>query len=229
MNANIVVFDTETTGIDCASDRLVELAGVSYDNPSLQFSTLVNPERDIPPEAQAIHHISRQETEGAPRENEALGEFLRAFPSDRPLVLAAHNVKFDRGFVTRINPALDVYYICTLKLAYTCFPNAPAFGNQVLRYYLDLKVDVPEGLFPHRALYDCIVTRAILEKCLEQYSLREAVQRSNNPVLLPKVFFGKHKGETWDKVPFGYLKWITNNMADNEDAVHTAHHWMRRN
>lgn len=225
----VVIFDTETTGIVAADDRLVELAGVNLDAEFPIFSTLVNPERDIPAEARAIHHIGPDDIVGAPSEKEALGSFIRHFQDDspNPLVLAAHNAKFDRGFVERINPALSPFYICTYKCALVTWPDAPGHSNQVLRYYLGLDVDVPEGLFPHRALYDCIVTRAILLELLKHHSLRELVHISNNPVLLHKVSFGKHKGKLWSEVDYGYLKWIVGQPDMDEDKIHTANHYMR--
>lgn len=234
MAPNIIVFDTETTGIDPSTDRLVELAGVSHGREEeIEFTTLVNPMRSIPPEVRAIHHITPADVVGAPSEEEAWRMFLDSFPDTvgskpEPIVLVAHNAKFDAGFVSRIAPAFECYYVDTLKCAYVTFVDSPSFGNQVLRYYLELEIDVPPTLFPHRALYDCIVTRGIFRELLKHHSLRELVQISSGPVLLPRVFFGKHKGKTWDQVDYGYLKWCQGNMKDDENVQHTVAHHMRR-
>ena len=61
--SNIIIIDTETTGTDPQVDRLVELAGVPLSPTCRDFSTLVNPGREIPPEAKAIHHITEEDVE----------------------------------------------------------------------------------------------------------------------------------------------------------------------
>ena len=226
---NIIVLDTETTGLEADKDRLVELAAVDALNPSKHFTTLVNPQRSIPPEARAVHHISPAEVENAPTESEAFRMLLDTMvnPSN-PTIFVAHNAKFDRGFITRIAPAFEAYWICTYKSAMMLVPDAPAFTNQVLRYFLELEVETPPDLFPHRALYDTIVTAAIFNHFRNLGTVNQMAQWTANPIVLPRVTFGKHKGLTWDKVPFGYLKWIVGQSDMDEDVVHTANHYMRR-
>ena len=60
----IVAIDTETTGRDPASDRVVEVACVRWESGriTLQKSWLVNPGRPIPQEAFEVHGISDDET-----------------------------------------------------------------------------------------------------------------------------------------------------------------------
>lgn len=229
-----ITFDTETTGIDPEVDRLVELAGVcrGYEH----FSTLVNPERDIPPEARAIHHIGPEDvypfleiTESI-AVNNMFGHFCQSY---EPLILVAHNAKFDRGFIRRIDPLSEqnVQYICTMRCAWMSWPDASGFSNQVLRYWLNLEnLDLPPDLFPHRALYDCIVTQGILEELLKKHPVKTLLEWSNNPVLMPKVPYGKHKGKTWSEVDYGYLKWATgpSGPVDDEDFVYTARHEIKR-
>ena len=229
-----ITFDTETTGIDPEVDRLVELAGVcrGYEH----FSTLVNPERDIPPEARAIHHIGPDDVKDAPFETGAMMNFFDSFlpeESYKDVILVAHNAKFDRGFVRRIDPIGEqaVQFICTMRCAWMSWPDAPGFSNQVLRYWLGLEnLDLPPELFPHRALYDCIVTQGILEELLKKHPVSTLLQWSNNPVLMPKVPYGKHKGKTWAEVDYGYLKWATgpSGPVDDEDFVYTARHEIKR-
>jgi exodeoxyribonuclease X len=47
---------------------------------------------------------------------------------------------------------------------------------------------------------------------------------TNEPVLLPKVTFGKHRGQAWTDVPVDYLQWILRQQDMNENVVHTARH-----
>src|SRR4029079_16866373 len=91
---------TETTGLDpFQGHRLIEIACVELINrfPSGQsFHRYVNPERDVPAEAIAIHGLSAEFLRDKPRFDEIADE-LAAFIGDAPLV--AHNAMFDLGFL----------------------------------------------------------------------------------------------------------------------------------
>jgi DNA polymerase-3 subunit epsilon len=95
-----IVLDTETTGLDpFAGHRLVEIGCVELVNrmPSGQhFHRYVNPERDIPVDAFAVHGLSAEFLNDKPRFVE-IAEELLAFLGDAPLV--AHNAAFDLGFL----------------------------------------------------------------------------------------------------------------------------------
>jgi len=100
-----IVLDTETTGLDpLRGDRLVEIGCVEIFNrmPTGQtFHRYLNPERDMPAEAYAVHGLSTEFLAGKPRFAEVVKEFLE-FIADAPLVI--HNASFDIGF---INAELD--------------------------------------------------------------------------------------------------------------------------
>ena len=95
-----VVFDTETTGLDPQKgDRLIEIGCIELVNrfPSGQvFHRYVNPERDVPAEAFAIHGLSGEFLKDKPRFAEIVDDLV-AFLGDAPLV--AHNAMFDLGFI----------------------------------------------------------------------------------------------------------------------------------
>jgi DNA polymerase-3 subunit epsilon len=95
-----IVLDTETTGLDPnQGHRLVELGCVELINriPSgATFHRYLNPERDVPAEAFAIHGLSAEFLRDKPRFIEIADEFL-AFIGDAPLVI--HNASFDHGFL----------------------------------------------------------------------------------------------------------------------------------
>jgi DNA polymerase III subunit epsilon len=95
-----IVLDTETTGLDpFAGHRLVEIGCIELVNrmPSGQhFHRYVNPERDMPAEAFAVHGLSAEFLNDKPRFVE-IAEELLAFLGDAPLV--AHNAAFDLGFL----------------------------------------------------------------------------------------------------------------------------------
>jgi DNA polymerase III subunit epsilon len=95
-----VVFDTETTGLDpYQGHRLVEIGCIELVNrfPTGQtFHRYLNPERDIPPEAFAIHGLSYDFLKSKAIFTNIAVDLL-AFIGDAALV--AHNASFDLGFL----------------------------------------------------------------------------------------------------------------------------------
>jgi DNA polymerase-3 subunit epsilon len=95
-----IVFDTETTGLDpVQGHRLVEIGCVELLNrfpTGKTFHRYLNPERDIPAEAFAVHGLAADFLKGHPLFMAVADEFL-AFVGDAPLV--AHNGYFDLSFI----------------------------------------------------------------------------------------------------------------------------------
>lgn len=141
-----VVFDTETTGVDPAHDELVEIAGVSSSGRT--FQTYINPGRDIPCQAKAVHHITEAMVADAPGPAEALDMFFSFFSTELGGHLCAHNAKFDFGFLAKHGRTMALQRLCTMKAARAAWPEAPGYSNQVLRYWRNLDPKVPEGLAP---------------------------------------------------------------------------------
>src|SRR4051794_13709392 len=100
-----IVLDTETTGLDpLRGDRLVEIGCIEVFNrmPTGQtFHCHINPERDMPAEAFAVHGLSSDFLADKPIFSRVVDEFL-GFIGDAPLVI--HNASFDISF---INAELD--------------------------------------------------------------------------------------------------------------------------
>jgi len=100
-----IILDTETTGLDpLRGDRLVEIGCVEIFNrmPTGQtFHRHINPEREMPAEAFAVHGLSTEFLAGKPLFSHVVEEFLE-FIGDAPLVI--HNASFDIAF---INAELD--------------------------------------------------------------------------------------------------------------------------
>jgi DNA polymerase-3 subunit epsilon len=95
-----IVLDTETTGLDPGQGhRLVELGCIELLNripTGAAFHAYLNPERDVPAEAFAIHGLSGDFLKEHKRFIEIADEFL-AFIGDAPLVI--HNASFDHAFL----------------------------------------------------------------------------------------------------------------------------------
>ncbi len=125
-----IVLDTETTGLDAREDRIVEVACIELHERAFRgktFQRYVNPEREIPQEAVAIHGITNDRLRDKPKFAEIADEFLQ-FIGDDPLVI--HNAGFDLRFLNeelaRIGrPALPrERCVDTLEIARRKFPGA---------------------------------------------------------------------------------------------------------
>ncbi len=95
-----IFLDTETTGLDpLRGDWLVEIGCVEIFNrmPTGQtFHRHINPERDMPAEAFAVHGLSTAFLASKPLFAEVVEDFLE-FIADAPLVI--HNASFDISFI----------------------------------------------------------------------------------------------------------------------------------
>ena len=96
----VVVVDTETTGLDPARDQIIEIAACILRGPEVvdRFQTFVDPGRPIPAEITELTGITQEDVTGAPDPSLAV-ELFAAWADDRDLV--AHNASFDRGVIMR--------------------------------------------------------------------------------------------------------------------------------
>jgi DNA polymerase III subunit epsilon len=95
-----IVLDTETTGLDpFQGHRLVEVGCVELFNripTGMTFHRYVNPQRDMPAEAFAVHGLSAEFLKDKPCFAEIADELI-AFVGDAPLII--HNAAFDLAFL----------------------------------------------------------------------------------------------------------------------------------
>lgn len=137
-----IVLDTETTGLDPNSGhRIVEIGCIELVNhvpTGRTYHCYVNPDRDMPPDAFAVHGLSNEFLAGKPRFAEIVEEFL-AFVGDAPLVI--HNAEFDLRFLNaefkRIGQVSieAARSIDTVGLARRKFPGAPASLDALCRRF----------------------------------------------------------------------------------------------
>jgi DNA polymerase-3 subunit epsilon len=137
-----IVLDTETTGLDPASGhRIVEVACLELVNhipTGRSFQCYVNPERDMPADALAVHGLSAEFLNDKPRFAEIV-DGLMQFVGDAPLVM--HNADFDVRFLNaefqRLGrpplPTLSV--VDTLQIARQKFPGAPVSLDALCRRF----------------------------------------------------------------------------------------------
>src|SRR5215475_13868261 len=95
-----VVLDTETTGLDPADGhRIIEIGCVELIDhfpTGRSWQCYLNPERDMPAEAERVHGISGAFLADKPRFAAVVTELLE-FLGDAPLVI--HNAGFDLKFL----------------------------------------------------------------------------------------------------------------------------------
>lgn len=129
--AREIVLDTETTGLDPRTGhRMIEIACIEIEDllpTGRHFHRYIDPERDIDPEAEKVHGISRASLMGKPKfADPTICDAFLDFVGDCKIV--AHNAAFDRGFVNheleRAGRAIlpDDRWTCTYMLAQKRFP-----------------------------------------------------------------------------------------------------------
>lgn len=221
----IVVIDTETTGMSHEEDCVVEIAAARLELGDEGYEItavsqcLVDPQRSIPAAASAVHHLTDADVVDARTLVEAI-DFLEICPND---VLVAHNSSFDKGFL----PLLKGHdWICTWKVAQKLLPEAPAYGNQVLRYYLGLNVEGGHGRNgqPHSAGYDARTTALLMAHLLTLAPVDYMIEITKAPVMLAKMPFGKHRGKPFTEIPEDYRRWLRGLPDIDRDLKHTLEH-----
>jgi len=163
-----IVIDTETTGLDPLSGhRIVEIAAVELMHhvpTGRRFHRYVNPERDMPADAFAVHGLSEEFLSGHPNFAEVVEAFV-AFVAGDPLV--AHNAEFDLAFLNAEldragHPRLASALVDTLALARRRFPGSPASLDALCRRFtIDLS-----GREKHGAEIDCALLAEVYVELL---------------------------------------------------------------
>lgn len=148
----VTILDLETTGATPLKDRITEIALVRFENgvEVARWETLVNPEIPIPPFIQSITGINDDMVRDAPTFNRVADTLLGYLEG---AVLAAHNVRFDHGFLKnefkRIGVTLRQRVLCTVKLSRKLYPQYHQHGLDAImqRHGLSTKAR-------HRAMGD---------------------------------------------------------------------------
>jgi DNA polymerase-3 subunit epsilon len=163
-----VVLDTETTGLDPREGhRIVEIACIELVHhvpTGRAFHRYVDPGRDVPEDARAVHGLDAAFLAGQPPFAAIVDELLAFIGSDR---LVMHNAEFDLAFVNaelaRIGrPPLGCAYVDTLALARRRFPGAPASLDALCRRFA---IDLSDRE-KHGAEIDCRLLAAVYVELL---------------------------------------------------------------
>ncbi|MBN8234653.1 ATP-dependent DNA helicase DinG [Halobacillus kuroshimensis] len=163
------IVDLETTGnASPKGDRIIEIGIVLMNEAGSvirEFSSLIYPERDIPPFITSLTGIDEEDVMDAPLFSEIAGDIHPLF---KDAYIVAHNIEFDLGFLNdelqRCGfPRLHNPIIDTVELARIMLPTSSAFKLGHLAEKLDMGHDRP-----HRALSDAQVTADLLQYLLKQ-------------------------------------------------------------
>lgn len=159
-----IVLDTETTGLDPDSGhRVIEIGCVELVDhfpTGRSFQRYLNPERDMPPDAQRIHGITGEFLSDKPLFAHIAEEFLE-FIGDAPLVI--HNASFDLKFLNaelaRVSraPLSNARAIDTVDIAKSKYPGSRYSLDELCRRFsIDLS-----GRSLHGALLDAELTAQV--------------------------------------------------------------------
>lgn len=169
------VVDVETTGgRPEVGDRVTEIAIVRVEGLRIvdEWSTLVNPERRIPPMISAITRIHDHMVRGQPRFADVADEVLRRLDGH---VFVAHNAAFDWRFVTHevkraTGHELEGESLCTVRLARKLVPELPRRNlDTVAAHY---RAELPPEV-RHRAGGDAHATALVLLGLLRDAAARD--------------------------------------------------------
>ncbi len=223
-----IILDTETTGFEPSEGhRVIEVAAIEVMNllPTGRFyHAIIDPQRDVPPEASRIHGFTRADLEGKPLFADQMDAMLE-FLGDSPIV--AHNAPFDfkhldAELVRAGRPPLDARrMVDSLALARERFPGAPNSLDALCRRF---EIDLSERT-THNALLD---VRLLAQVYLELRGGRQlgltlgaapfaaaalvqateaAAPRTPRPIQVPEervaahaAFLGKLKDPLWNRL-----------------------------
>lgn len=212
-----VCIDCETTGLDPAKDRVIEVAVAKFTLDSVleSFDSLVDPQCEIPETSIAIHHITPDMLEGKPLFEAVIPEVLSMVKRH---IIVGHGVGFDIECIAqgadragiqhtlRQNRTLD-----TLRMA-RLYGESPTNSLEQLRKHFNIAF---EGA--HRAMNDVIVNMEVFKYLAKRYkTIEQLFEVLSRPIQLKAMPLGQHKGRPLKEVPIDYLRWAATKDFDQD-------------
>src|SRR5216683_330491 len=173
--------DLETTGLDPARDRVIEVGAVAFtpDRITTTLERLVDPGRSVPEIVLRLTGIKQEELRGAASAESALRE-LADFLHGRQAV--GHGARLDVDFLAAAglwDPSTEI--LDTLDVARILLPSAPSHSLPLLA--LEMGFTQPR---PHRALDDADATRQLLLRLRDEAAgLDEPLKESMLALVAP--------------------------------------------
>ncbi|WP_297003918.1 PolC-type DNA polymerase III [uncultured Corynebacterium sp.] len=186
-----VIVDCETTGLDPAVDRIIEVAAlrIRVGRPVAVFHRLVDPGRPLPGIIVSLTGLTDARVRGAPPVEEILGD-LSEFLAGHTVV--GHNVDFDLAFINAeisgahraarsVSPT-----VCTAESARALIPR-----SRVGRYSLTTLAEVLalDHRPVHRSVSDVLATLDLLHHlCTVSGAETSGPTAAHDPVLTGRAF-----------------------------------------
>lgn len=199
-----VIGDRETCGLG-EQNMACEIALLEIDPETLEpigeWYSLIDPQMEIAPQAEAIHGISNAMVADEPTLAEFIEHRLCGAFDGCDITMIAHNMPFDFKELNKVGNVTRT--ICTLAWARQLIHDSPNHKLQDLGTFYGFPVDGA-----HSAAGDTRTTRLLLKKLLE-ISGRTLEQFAATPTRTYHTMpFGKHKGMLLFQVPKSYLEWM---------------------
>ncbi|NGX84532.1 exonuclease domain-containing protein [Aequorivita sp. KMM 9714] len=173
------IIDVETTGGGIAGNRITEICIALLKDGEVidKFTSLVNPEREIPLHITALTGINNEMVADAPRFFE-IAESVEEFTKDA--IFVAHNVSFDynviRGEFRRIGQHYNRKKLCTVRLSRKLIPGHLSYSLGRLCN----TINIPH-LNRHRAEGDVDATVILFQRLLSLDENWETINTFLNP------------------------------------------------
>jgi len=171
------IIDIEATGGNAKTDRLTEIAIFLHDGHEIidKFTSLVNPERSIPPYVKRLTGINDVMAREAPLFSEISEKILEITKGS---YFVAHDSKFDYDFIRTefISSGYNQFelpQLCTLKLSKKLLPDLPFYSLGKLCKSLEIPVESR-----HRAEGDAFATVQLFELLLKADKDKTFIPRS---------------------------------------------------
>ena len=168
----IVVLDFESTGLNTATDRVIEIGAVKLVGGTVvdSLSLLVNPKVPLKEKIVSLTGITDMMLADKETAETAIPK-LMDFIGDAPI--AAHNAAFDASLLKselkRLNRTFSAPVLDTLTLARKMFPEMKSF--KLASVCKRLQVSLKNA---HRAVHDATATALCLAKMIKELQRRRA-------------------------------------------------------
>lgn len=172
------IIDIETTGQSYKFGKITEVALYQHNGQEVtnSFSTLINPEMDIPYFITELTGINNEMVKNAPKFYE-VAKTLVEMTQGRTFV--AHNASFDYKFIKEEYDKLGFNYnrktMCTVKLARKLLPGHSSYSLGKLCSDLGIEINGR-----HRAAGDALATVKLFEILLKQNESFQNPKAINN-------------------------------------------------
>jgi len=165
----LVIFDTETTGLDTDLDRIIEFGAVKTVGGKVvdEFRSLVHTDIELTQNIVNLTGITQEMLQGQPAIEQVLPNFLQFIKGS---IIVAHNAEFDMGMLKsaagRLCYELNCPAFCTVKLTRRVLPGLPKYNLDTLAEHFKLSFEAR-----HRAVGDVKVLNGIIHEILNNDEL----------------------------------------------------------